>query len=238
MGMSITTFEKMQELILKLLYLPPDKCHGGHLFKTILGVSLHDIWLVDTEFIPMKGTGILTEISMISLGGKTISLRVLPEEPLDKLEERLLENMSCSRTGYMAVRSFEKYFAKDQKNEAIPLKDAIALIQEEGFGPQSIVLEWSTSFCDWRLLNTSALSVGLGQNMPPRENARTLLFPFMALLPGLFSYQHHSHRAFVDTFKLAKTLDVYLRIVDVPDKACLQNALAKAIELASLKKMY
>jgi hypothetical protein len=58
MGMSITTFEKMQELILKLLYLPPDKCHGGHLFKTILGVSLHDIWLVDTEFIPMKGTGI------------------------------------------------------------------------------------------------------------------------------------------------------------------------------------
>lgn len=251
-GMGITNFEKMQELILKLSYCPPDKCHGGPTFKTILGARFDDVWLVDTEFISMNGTRILTEIGMISLGGKTISLRVLPQEPLDKLEARLLENMSCSRTGYMGVRSFQKYFGKDRKNGAIPLKDAIALIQEEGFGPHSIVVEWSTTFCDWKLLNTSASSVGLGQNMPPRENATTILFAFKALLPGLFSmslptlyplfyddeYQHHSHRASVDAFKMAKMLDVYLRIVDVPNKACLQDALARAIELASAKKMY
>jgi hypothetical protein len=85
--------------------------------------------------------------------------------------------------------------------------------------------------------------------MPPRENATTILFAFKALLPGLFSmslltlysllyddeYQHHSPRAFVDAFKMAQMLDVYLRIVDVPNKACLQDALARAIELASAK---
>ena len=74
----ITNFEKIQELIRKLSYCPPDKCHGGPTFKTTLAARFDDVWFVDTEFISMNGIRILTEIGMISLRGKTILLCVLP----------------------------------------------------------------------------------------------------------------------------------------------------------------
>ncbi|MCJ1474442.1 hypothetical protein MMC13_003100 [Lambiella insularis] len=117
---------------------------------------------------------------------------------------------------------------RDRHTSGMTMKQIAETLINKGFGPESILVEWSFSRCDYWMLFRLFEQIGLEHVMPPKFNSWLLLFDwkdvvqkskaaldcrlsvlFLVLQPADVWVVRQAHRAGPDTLMLLKMTQLY-----------------------------
>jgi hypothetical protein len=173
------------------------------------------IFFLDTEFAVTRKDqpNVLLELALVNWEGKIVF-----DSKTDygmKCDE-FFERYACDQSDYWRFHSIAKVIGKP-RNEAmneILIEDVVHKLIELGIGRDSLIVEWSTSSCDWKWLSTLFEQAELMYYAPLKSMIWRPLLDYRRVLPGLTNHQletvfpllfpdhnlvNRNHRALPDT---------------------------------------
>lgn len=180
LGLGVTTFTQIQTELGKG-FISPNIEYGLSLINKLISTPLHKIWILDFEFLRHDGITHALEIGGMNLTGTRYQRKLLPQVPIEELKTSIPRATITHAT-------FLQYFGKsavDPKDVAIDLSEAMTELSGPGLTEDSILIEWSANYCDWRLLTECGEATSV--SFPPGENSHSLLYSMKRILLGLYN---------------------------------------------------
>ncbi len=191
-------------------------------FRSLWESKSPNLFLIDTEF----AGDLLLEICVMKADGEVI---------VDTIVNHQTQIQTCcDRVDYDMRSSITKVYGtdRDQYTPGMTMELIAEALVDGGFGPESVLVEWSSGRCDyWKIFNLLN-HVGLEHLMPPRANSWQFLLDwskvvkksrsaldcrlsvlYLALQPGDTWLPRHAHRAGPDTLMLLRMIQLYFDYV-------------------------
>lgn len=178
-----------------------------------------NLFFIDTEF----AGDVLLEVCVMTTNGEAIVDTLVNHQTQIQTVYDRSEN-DIQRHAVDKIYGNER----DRHTSGMTMKQIAETLINKGFGPESILVEWSFSRCDYWMLFRLFEQIGLEHVMPPKFNSWLLLFDwkdvvqkskaaldcrlsvlFLVLQPADVWVVRQAHRAGPDTLMLLKMTQLY-----------------------------
>ncbi|KAI9874957.1 MAG: hypothetical protein M1830_009083, partial [Pleopsidium flavum] len=186
--------------------------------RRILQSKGRHLYFIDTEF----AGNLLCEVALVNTEGEIVLEAIIEHHKTPR------QLMAGSKTkNFLLANVIAKFYGPAARRlPRVTMSDLADKLEEIGFGPETLLVEWSTSNCDWHQLNNGLRSIRRENLMPPVDRSLKTV-PFLrngifkglttCSLPLLYPYlfpacdmASRSHYAGVDALKLWKVMKLVL----------------------------
>jgi hypothetical protein len=158
-----------------------------HLVPTTSTTSEASIFVCDLEFSYCRAG--ITHIHSIAIINLTTSQLVVNARLKHTVDLTVVER-DCALTEHrMAMLTFRRFWGGYCALPIITARELHDTLRSAGFGPQSIFMDWSANYVDYRLLSDYLSHFSFSSMMPPENNRFSALNMWRRFLPGLFCHR-------------------------------------------------